>query len=391
MGGFHRSNQGRKRDVLLLSPYHGGSHEAWADGLRSSSNHNVELLTMPDRFWKWRMHGGALTIAREFLKLNDVPDCLIATDMLDLTTFLALTRRATFDLPTILYMHENQLTYPLPDEPDQGPMRRQRGERDHHYGFINLASMQAADVVLFNSEYHKRELFNALPNFLKHFPDFNELGLLPSLTQKSRVIPVGVDLSSLSADSQNRDFRDPPLIIWNHRWEYDKDPGRFFDALYQMQILEIPFRLALCGRNYRRQPVEFAEAQERLSSYIIHSGYADKETYRRLLWEASIVVSTARHEFFGMSTIEAIHCQSFPILPMALSYPELIPTAFHSICLYHSQEELVSILKWALLNNGDAREMAADLSRAVSRYDWTHVAPLYDAEITGLCESLETP
>ena len=78
--------------IHLISPYHGGSHQAWAEGWQQSSQHDIILHTLPDRFWKWRMHGGAITLARRFLAAKAQPDLIVATDMLDLTTFLALTR-----------------------------------------------------------------------------------------------------------------------------------------------------------------------------------------------------------------------------------------------------------------------------------------------------------
>ncbi|RIK20256.1 MAG: DUF3524 domain-containing protein, partial [Anaerolineae bacterium] len=125
--------------ILLLSPYHGGSHRAWAEGYQANSAHKLSLLTLPAHFWKWRMHGGAVTLARFWLDTlsEKLPDLILATDLLDLTTFLALTRHKTADVPVALYMHENQLTYPLPADPTIGPMRRQLGERDRHYAFIN--------------------------------------------------------------------------------------------------------------------------------------------------------------------------------------------------------------------------------------------------------------
>jgi len=372
-------------DVHLLSPYHGGSHQAWAEGLRENSSHNIELLTLPDRFWKWRMHGGAITLAREYRALGKRSECIMATDMLDLTTFLALTRPLTSSIPTILYMHENQLTYPLPDDPEEGPMRRQKGERDLHYGFINVASMLAADLVLFNSEYHRLELLGALPEFLKHFPDYNEFEILKSIQEKSQIVPVGVDLARFETQRTELDTTEPPLILWNHRWEYDKDPARFFKTLYQVQASGFPFRLALCGRSFRQQPAEFSEAIEKLSQNIIHVGYADEETYRRLLWESAISLSTASHEFFGVSTIEAIYCHSFPILPLSLNYPALIPLEFHSQCLYSSQEELYSILLWALSHPGETRIISMKLSEHVSIYDWQRVSQQYDIAITDLC------
>ena len=63
--------------VLLLSPYHGGSHRAFAEGLADHSRHEIVPLTLPARFWKWRMHGGAVTLAREFLALELRPDLIL--------------------------------------------------------------------------------------------------------------------------------------------------------------------------------------------------------------------------------------------------------------------------------------------------------------------------
>ena len=161
--------------LLLVSPHHGGSHQAWADGYGRFSKHNIDYLKRPARFWKWRMHGGAATLARRFNEAGQTPDLIMSTDMLDLTTFLSLTRATTHHTPVVLYMHENQLTYPLPADKSSGPMRRRLGERDHHYAFINYASMLAADQNWFNSPFHMGSLFSALPNFLKHFPEYNEL------------------------------------------------------------------------------------------------------------------------------------------------------------------------------------------------------------------------
>lgn len=370
--------------IALISPYHGGSHRAWAEGLRRRSAHEVTFFTLPARFWKWRMHGGAVTLARRFLQSGGRPDLLLATDMLDLTTFLAMTRQHTARTPAVLYMHENQLTYPLPKEGTTGPMRRQKGERDLHYAFINYASMVAADCVLFNSRYHRRSFFDALPNFLKHFPEYNELQTIEDISAKSHVLPAGLDAAWLQAseapnEAASTKREHPPLIIWNQRWEYDKNPAAFFQALYAIAEEGIPFRLALCGEHFRRRPVEFEEAQERLAEQIVHVGYAERERYRSLLWEAEVTVSTAIHEFFGISILEAITCQTFPILPRRLSYPELIPEAFHRRCLYEDEDGLVQRLRWALTRRDEAAEAAAALAPEVAAFAWREVTPRYDA------------
>jgi hypothetical protein len=95
-----------------------------------------------------------------------------------------------------------------------------------------------------------------------------------------------------------------------------------------------------------------------------------------------VVISTAHHEFFGISILEAIYCHTFPLLPHRLSYPELIPPAYQANCLYHSQEELVQRLIWALTHTEQARELAAELRTAVTPFNWTAVAPQYDAALT---------
>jgi glycosyltransferase involved in cell wall biosynthesis len=372
--------------ILIISPYHSGSHQAWAEGYRQYSQHEVNLLTLPGRFWKWRMHGSAVTLARLYREryAANPPDVILATDMLDLSTFLALTRDLTHAIPAGLYMHENQLTYPLPATPGKGPMRRQKGERDYHYVFINYASMVTADFIFFNSHFHHRELMAALPNFLKHFPDFNELDSLNDIAAKSQVLPVGLDMARLQRPSDlTIDPDAPPLITWNQRWEYDKNPQLFFRALYQMEAEGLPFRLALCGERFSRQPDYFDEALARLSHRLIYVGFAEHDKYRKLLWESAVTISTAHHEFFGISILEAIYCHAFPILPNRLSYPELIPDEFHPKCLYEKRKGLERHLRRALTFPQKAAAIAAQLAAHIERYDWRQVALQYDARLQG--------
>jgi glycosyltransferase involved in cell wall biosynthesis len=372
-------------NVTLVSPYHGGSHAAWANGYREASEHGVELLSLPARFWKWRMHGGAVTLARRFMAQAARPDLILATSMLDLATFLALTRSRTSRTPAVLYMHENQLTYPLPEDPTIGAMRRQQGERDQHYAFINFTSMLAAERVLFNSRYHLESWFGALPAFLKHFPEHNELESAQRLRAKSEVLPVGIDTEALDrerprrSDESGAEGGSAPLVVWNQRWEYDKNPSEFFHALFELAEEGVPFRVALCGERFRQQPVEFEAASERLGDRIEHTGFVERSRYARLLWDASVTISTAHHEFFGIAILEAIYCGTFPLLPDRLSYPELLPRAARERCLYSDREELVERLREALLHANEAGRFTREvLVPHVAKYSWTQLAPAYD-------------
>ena len=363
--------------VLLISPYHGGSHRAWAEGYQEHSTHDLSLLTLPARYWKWRMHGGAVTLAREFAASDFKPDLVMTTDMLDVSTFLSLTRKRTAGIPVVLYMHENQLTYPLPEDPESGPMRRQHGERDLHYAFINYASMLSADRVVFNSEFHRRSFFNALPGFLNHFPEFREEQTVGQLKERSLVLPVGLDLAKLESAARPPE-RELPLILWNQRWEYDKNPEAFFRIMLALARQGIPFELAVCGESFQQPPEIFDRAAQQLNSQVIHWGYAPHDLYRKLLWDATLTVSTALHEFFGVSILEAAFCQTLPLLPKRLSYPEIIPSEFHEPCLYDGEDELLERLKRALADPQSTRKTAQALAAQVGIYNWKKWAPEYD-------------
>ena len=88
--------------IFLLEPYCGGSHQAWAEGYAAHSRHEVRLLTLPARFWKWRMQGGAVTLAQSARDLGVAPDLILASDMLNLPAFIALTRDCLLDVPAAM-------------------------------------------------------------------------------------------------------------------------------------------------------------------------------------------------------------------------------------------------------------------------------------------------
>ena len=329
------------------------------------------------------MHGGAVTLARlatEWQIEHGTPDLILATDMLDLSGWLALTRSWSASVPVALYMHENQLTYPLPADPAGGASARQHGERDLHYAFINYASMLAADAVLFNSRFHLDAWFEALPVLLEHFPDHNELDSVQELRARASVLPLGLSLGALDTHRPAGELAEtgnPPLLVWNHRWEYDKDPQTFFRALRHLAAADRQFRVAICGDKPGRAPAEFRQARRDLEPFIVQWGRVEPfAAYARLLWSADIVVSTALHDFFGAAVVEAIYCGCRPVLPHNLAYPEHVPAEYHDRCLYRDFEGLLQLLNQAL---GEPR---LPLNAAVSRYAWARMAPQYDCILT---------
>jgi glycosyltransferase involved in cell wall biosynthesis len=372
--------------TLIVEPFFVGSHAAWADGYAAHSRHNVDILKLSGNHWKWRMHGGAVTLARQFIDRGLEPDLIVATDMLDLTTFLSLTRHRTAGTPTAVYFHENQLTYPW--SPKDRDLKR---DRDKHYSFINLASALAADRIFFNSRYHRASFLGELPGFLRQFPDHQELGQVESVAAKSQVLPLGFDLRWFDAtreqfEMSSRRLVAEPLILWNHRWEYDKNPDEFFAALGVLADRGCPFRVALLGEVFDVTPDAFVKGIAKLGDRVAHSGYAESRAdYAGWLWRADILPVTSHHDFFGRSVVEATYCGCFPILPRRLAYPELMPDELHPLCFYNNFDDLVERLDNATRSADDLQ--IKPFRQAASRYDWRIMAPIYDRKLEDLAAS----
>lgn len=359
--------------IVLTEPFFSGSHRQWAEGYQRHSGHRVELLTLEGRHWKWRMHGGAVALAEQFMQRDLRPDLLLATDMLDLTTFLALTRKRTAHIPVALYFHENQLTYPWSATDADVPL-----QRDRHYAFINYTSALSADRVLFNSAYHRDSFLGALPGFLGAFPDHRGTANVDAIAERSAVLPLGLDLAALDAHLPLNKERPPhAVILWNHRWEYDKGPEEFFHALFALQERGVEFGLVVLGEQFKESPAVFEEARERLRDRILHWGYAASRTdYVQWLWRSDILPVTARQDFFGASVVEAMHCGVRPLLPARLAYPEHLPERCHSDMLYRNGDDLTDRLEHLVRNVGMLRGHNA--RTYVERYDWGVMAPIYD-------------
>jgi len=356
--------------ILLIEPYYTGSHKKWANDYRRLSNHNVKILSLKGQFWKWRMHGGAVTLADKFNKINWKPNLIIATDMLDFTTFLSLTRKKTYNIPAIIYFHENQISYPW--SPNDIDVKK---NRDSHYGFINYSSALSSDHILFNSNYHMNTFVNELNPFLKNFPDHNELDSINIIKRKSKTLHLGLDLKRF--DLKKIKKKEKPSILWNHRWEYDKNPELFFSILEKVKNEGYKFNLIVIGENFSQSPKIFDRAKKDFKDELIHWGYAKTfELYAELLWRADILPVTSNQEFFGISVMEAIYCGNWPILPNRLTYPELLPEVNHKENIYQDEKDLYKKIINAIVNIENIRK--TKLSSIASKFSWDIMVPVYD-------------
>jgi glycosyltransferase involved in cell wall biosynthesis len=357
---------------LFLEPFFGGSHRDFAEGLVSHSRHEIDLVTLPARFWKWRMRGAALHFFRKVDNPADY-DGLITSALMGLSDFKMLTGPGC--PPALVYFHENQITYPLAP-----------GEAlDVQFGFTDITTGLAADRILFNSRTHMDAFFGALPGFLRMMPEHRPRWVEGAIRDKSAVCPPGCRFPG--GELQLGEPEDPPIIIWNHRWEFDKNPEAFFAALEAVEQQGLDFRLALLGENFQVCPKPFLDARERFQHRLVQYGYAESRSdYESWLRRGSIVVSTALQENFGLSVVEAIRHGCLPLLPNRLAYPEVLPKAFHADFIYRSQGDLEKKLARLITETDHLKETRQTLSHAMGQYAWENIIEKYDDMLESLAK-----
>jgi len=154
----------------------------------------------------------------------------------------------------------------------------------------------------------------------------------------------------------------------------DKDPETFFRAMEILQSQGVEFRISVIGQKFRDVPEVFATAQEKFADRIDRWGYQQSRCeYEAALPEAHVVVSTAIHEFFGISMVEAMSAGARPLLPRRLAYPEILaplgPTAAEF--LYDGSAEQLAVQLQAVVAGADTVPWTAEhISRVCEPFDW---------------------
>ncbi|NRA39378.1 MAG: DUF3524 domain-containing protein [Planctomycetes bacterium] len=353
--------------VLALNAYHGGSHRAVAEMWRTVSRHEIILRTLPARHWKWRMRHSALSFAND--TRDTEADCVWATDMLDLAAWRGLAARRLSNLPHAIYFHENQFLYP--------DLHKQ--ERDMHFAFTNYSSACAADSIQWNSAWQRDQFCHAADQYMAKMPD--ERLQADQLQEKSSVLYPGFSY-------HHRVYRehDKPHIVWAARWEMDKGPDIFFHALEKLIAQGKKFTLSCIGGDAHRAMDIFNDFKKSYGDYITDWGYAaDGEAYWDILHQADIAVSTAHHEFFGLSMVEACAAGAQIFVPQRLSYPEVFRHTPDTVFYGQNAVELSVSLAVAIDNWQYDSELRHQRAQTMAVYEWQQMIAAWDDAIDRLC------
>ncbi len=171
--------------ILSLQPYYGGSHQAFMECWQRYSQMNWLSLELPPRHWQWRMRHSAWHMAEcanQLWENGTRWHANFCTDMLNLAEFKGLVRQEIARLPTVVYFHENQLSYP----------NKVPKNRDLHFGITNFSSALAADSIWFNSQFNRDSLFMEIQNLCQQWPDYKPTIQLGQIKSKSEIVSPGI-------------------------------------------------------------------------------------------------------------------------------------------------------------------------------------------------------
>lgn len=338
----------------MLSAYDADSHKRWHQGLvrylkdealPDGQPLNFTVLTLPARFFSWRIRGNALSwaLGEKTVLQSQKWDAIIATSMVDLATLKGLVP-CLAGVPTCVYFHENQFAYPV----------TLHSHKTIEPQMVTLYSALAANKVCFNSEYNKSTFLAGVTALLKKLPDQIPQGVVENIQQKSQVLPVPIEpeyfalaantlpqstalKASCTSEAPSRlktfgVLEQPLTLVWNHRWEYDKCPELLL-AIVQYLCETAPnlhLRFHIVGQKFRQVPKAFESLHLLLTqkNWLGEWGYLPRAEYLAVLKNSHIVLSTAAHDFQGLAVMDAVAAGCVPLLPHRVAYPDFFSSDY---------------------------------------------------------------
>lgn len=369
--------------ALLIEPFYGGSHAAFADGWMARSRHRWERLTLPAEGWKWRMRHAGSTLGESLARRRSVPQVIVVSALCDLAHLRSAAGPRFSRCRWLVYWHENQLDYPRP------------AGKPFEWGFhaTHRATLIAGDGHAFNSRAHLAAFQHALASWQQRVPALARVSVPRGWRARARVVAPGVDFSGFPEPGQRPlgIGRQPgeaasgvPRVLWNHRWEEDKRPSAFARTITKLADKGLPFTLVLLGLVDQVHPQPLLGLRRDLPARIERDGPArSRREYIAWLARCDLTLSTAEHENFGYAVLEAMAAGAVPLLPRRLSYPEVVPRRLHEALLYDSDRDLAARLARWLQQPEQFTALRPAVMRAARRHAWERRIAALDDWVAG--------
>jgi glycosyltransferase involved in cell wall biosynthesis len=202
----------------------------------------------------------------------------------------------------------------------------------------------------------------------------------PSIQERfqkvARVVGLPIDTESIDRLETPRHQVDPGSavhILFNHALRRPKRPDVALSVIDEVlrNAQNCMFHITR-SLHPEEQSVEatLREVASRHPGRIVHHGTLSLKEYYKLLWECDIQFSTAEHESFGVSTVEAMYTHNACFTPKRESYPEV--TA--GIGNYDDPEDLVRCLLTAVEHSRYRMEIADAQQLVAQKFSGLNVA-----------------
>jgi hypothetical protein len=368
--------------VAFFEPWYGGSHRAFLDAWCRHSGHEIAVHGLKPRHWKWRQEASAWELARCVAK-DPAPDLIACSDFVDLPRLMGFLPPAWAKTPTLLYFHENQLTYrgaPATAADEDLPP-------DFTHGFSNVLSAIRASTIVFNSTFHRTDFEAAGLELLRRLPRPNPRDEFAERMAQAHVVAPLPELDKVPLGPGGPEGS-PLRLVFPHRLEADKDPCTFFHAVLEASA-HAHLEVVLLGGDLSRASAPIREAAAAIAPLIIHEGHCDeRRDYLGHLGAADVVVSTARHEFFGVAFAEAMAAGCTPLAPDRLNYPDLVARSPEPREALFGPEDPLGKRLMALADPNQlarirSRSQRAAMARAVSGFGALEGSRALDAIVSG--------
>jgi glycosyltransferase involved in cell wall biosynthesis len=228
--------------------------------------------------------------------------------------------------------------------------------------YADLGNVLALDAVFLVSHYMLEVMSRTIEA---------ELGPRPAaeFTRRARVVGGTIDAERIDAARVEQTL--PPAVVFNHSATIAKRPERFFRAAAVL-LAEDPDVTVTVTRRFRPGDPGYGELRELARRHPERLRLGDTmpiEDYFALLWQSQLQVSTATHESFGVSTVEAIYAGCASVLPAAGCYPEVAGDAgLYDPAVALDPDRLAAAILAQLADPGHRAVVAKQQRASIERY-----------------------